>query len=158
MKGDIRVTEEEMKALFPHNRVLQTQLEKIRPRILTRCLLIVLIFAVRAVVVTYYPEFHLVTIYNERLLGADAAQSMTQIRLILAFFGCIIYLYSFYKNLYFRYANVIVLIVLFGLIWSDIEALLLLSSFGNLTLPSLGLIAVRFIAVVLLWQNYRDLR
>jgi hypothetical protein len=153
-----RLSDEEMSALFPHDKVPEVHLEAIRPRILIRCLLIVLIFAIRAVVVTYYPEYHLVTIYQERLIGADTAHSMIQIRLALAFFGSVIYLYSFYKNLYFRFANAIVLIVLFGLFWGDIEALFLLSSLGSLTFPSLGLIGIRLIAIVLLWQNYRDLR
>ena len=110
MKDDIRVTEEELDALFPHNKINETKLEDIWPRIQVRCLLILLIFGLRAVVIVYYPEYSLVSIYNERLLGAEVSVPMTHIRLFLAVFLSVIYLYSFYKNLFFSYASVVVLI------------------------------------------------
>ena len=156
MKDDIRVTEEELDALFPHNKINETKLEDIWPRIQVRCLLILLIFGVRAVVIVYYPEYSFVSIYNERLLGAEISVTMTHIRLFLAVFLSVIYLYSFYKNLFFSYASVVLLIVLCGLTWIDLEMILLLSSSNDLMLPSLGLLAIKLVGVVLIWQNFRD--
>ena len=156
MKDDIRVTEEELDALFPHNKINETKLEDIWPRIQVRCLLILLIFGVRAVVIVYYPEYSFVSIYNERLLGAEISVTMTHIRLFLAVFLSVIYLYSFYKNLFFSYASVVLLIVLCGLTWIDLEMILLLSSSNDLMLPSLGLLAIKLVGVILIWQNFRD--
>ena len=156
MKDDIRVTEEELDALFPHNKINETKLEDIWPRIQVRCLLILLIFGLRAVVIVYYPEYSFVSIYNERLLGAEISVTMTHIRLFLAVFLSVIYLYSFYKNLFFSYASVVLLIVLCGLTWIDLEMILLLSSSNDLMLPSLGLLAIKLVGVVLIWQNFRD--
>ena len=156
MKDDIRVTEEELDALFPHNKINETKLEDIRPRIQARCLLILLIFVLRAVVIVYYPEYSLVSTYNERLLGAEVSVPMTHIRLFLAVFLSLIYLFSFYKNLFFSYASVVLLIVLCGLTWIDLEIILLLSSSNDLMLPSLGLLAIKLVGVVLIWQNFRD--
>ena len=146
-----------MGALFSLDKLPQEHLEAMRPRILKRCMLIVLIFSIRAVAVTYYPEYLLLNAFNERLFDPDAALNLTQVRLVIAFLGSIIYLYSFFKNAYFRIANVAVLIVMCALIWSDLEPLLVLYSFSDLTVPALGFIAIRFVAVGLLVQNYLDL-
>jgi len=64
--------------------------------------------------------------------------------------------YSFYKNLFFSYASVVLLIVLCGFTWIDLEVILLLSSSNDLMLPSLGLLAIKLVGVVLIWQNFRD--
>ena len=146
-----------MSALFSPNKVPEEHLEAMRPRILKRCILIVLIFAIRAVAVTYYPEYLLLNAFYERLFDPDAAFNLTQIRLAIAFVGSIIYLYSFFKNVYFRLSNVTVLIVMCSLMWSDFEPLLVLNTFSDLTLPAIGFIAIRFVAVGLLVQNYLDL-
>jgi len=155
MNDERIVTAEEMSALF--SPVPQEHLEAIRPRIFKRCTLIVLIFTIRAVAVTYYPEYLLLNLFHERLSDPDAVLNLTQVRLTIAFFCSIIYLYSFFKNFHFRLVNAAVLIVMCSLIWSDFESLLALHSFSDLTLPSLGFMAIRFVAVGLLVRNYQDL-
>ena len=63
---------------------------------------------------------------------------------------------SFYKNLFFIYASAVLLIVLCGLTWIDLEIILSLSAYNDLMLPSLGLLAIKLVGVVLIWQNFRD--
>jgi len=158
MKDEIRITEEEMSALFPYAKVPDTHLEEIRSRIMTRCALVVLLLAVRAIVVIYYPEYHFVTILNERLVNPEVVLEMTQFRLTFAAFGSLLYIYSFYKNLYFRFVNLTVLIVLCSLIVGDFQAFFMLSSFADLTYPAIGMISLRFIIAILLLQNHLDIR
>ena len=158
MKDDIRITDEEMSALFPYAKVPDTHFKTIQSRILTRLVLVILLLAVRAIIVIYYPEYHFVTVLNERLVNAEVVLQMTQYRLTFAAFSSILYLYSFYKNLYFRFINLAVLIVLCSLLIGDFQAFFMLSSFSDLTYPSLGMIALRFIIAILVLQNHLDVR
>ena len=151
------ISEEEMKALFPYQEISKTYLESIRPKILKRCYLIVVLWGFRAIMVTQFPEYHLASDFNQRLLEAAAIESMVIIRLSMVFLGSAVYLYSCYKNLYFRSANVAALIIVCCLIWSDLE-LYLLSSMSDLNNPSLAMIAFRLIPLTLLLLNYRDIR
>ena len=64
---------------------------------------------------------------------------------------------SFYKNMYFRSVNVVALVLVCCLIWGDLE-LYLFSSMSILNYPSLAMIIFRLIPLVLLIQNYRDIR
>jgi hypothetical protein len=151
------VSEEEMKALFPYREVSKTYLESIRPKILKRCVLIVILWGFRAIMVTQFPEYHLAYGFNQRILDAASVDSMVYIRLSMVLLGSAVYLYSCYKNLYFRSVNVAALIIVCCLIWSDME-LYLLSAIGNLSNPSLAMIAFRLIPLSLLILNYRDIR
>ena len=157
MKEHAHVSEEEMKALFPYQEVSKTYLESIRPRILRRCVLIVLLWGIRAVVVTQFPEYHLVSDFNQRLLDAESIQNLVNIRITMVLLGSAIYLYCCYKNLYFRSINVAALIIVCCLIWSDME-LYLLSSMSDFNKPSLAMIAFRLVPLTLLIQNYQDIR
>ncbi len=157
MREKTHVSEEEMKALCPHQEVSKTYLESIRPRILKRCVLIVLLWGFRAIMVTQFPEYHLASDLNQRLLDAASVDSMVTIRLSMVLLGSAVYLYSCYKNLYFRSVNVAALIIVCCLIWSDME-LYLLASMSNLSNPSLAMVAFRLIPLALLIQNYRDIR
>lgn len=151
------VTKEEMNALFSLDKVPQDHLEAIRPRILKRVMLVVLILLIRAVAIIYYPEYLVLDAFNQSLSDPDVAFNLTIVRLSLAVFCLMIYLYSFYRNVYFRLANTAVFIVLCTLIWRDFESILLLDLFNSLTIPSLGFMAIRFIAVGLIVRNYIDL-
>jgi|TARA_B110000503_G_scaffold111056_1_gene166180 hypothetical protein len=155
MKNSV-ATKEEMAFLFPKLTVFETHIKAKRPRILNRCMLIVLIFTVRAFVINYFPQYHLYTIFDGRLVGTEATDTLTLARLTLSLFCSAIYLYSFYKNAYFRSANVAVLMVFCSLIWSDFGSLLLLDSLRNLTYSSLAMIAIRLMVGVLLLLNYLD--
>jgi hypothetical protein len=157
MQDEMIVTKEEMSALFSLDKVPQDHLEAIRPRILKRVMLIVLILLIRAIAVIYYPEYLVLDAFKEGLSDPDVAFNLTIARLSLAFFCIMIYLYSFYINVHFRLANTTVLIVLCTLIWRDFESLLLLDLLSSLTIPSLGFMVIRFIAVGLLMRNYLDL-
>ena len=157
MQENTHVSEEEMKALFPYREVSKTYLESIRPNILKRCVLIVLLWAFRAVIVTQFPEYHLASDLNQRLLDAASVENMVNIRLSMVLLGSAVYLFSCYKNLYFRSVNVAALIIVCCLIWSDME-LYLLSSLSDLSKPSLAIVAFRLIPLTLLIQNYRDIR
>ena len=99
MREKTHVSEEEMKALFPHQEESKTYLESIRPRILKRCVLIVLLWGFRVIMVTQFPEYHLASDLNQRLLDAASVDSMVNIRLSMVLLGSAGYLYSCYKNL-----------------------------------------------------------
>ena len=157
MLGERIVTKEEMSALFSLDKVSQDHLEAIRPRILKRVMLVVLILLIRAVAIIYYPEYLVLDAFNQSLSDPDVAFNLTIVRLSLAVFCLIIYLYSCYRNVYFRLANTAAFIVLCTLIWRDFESILLLELLNSLTIPSLGFMAIRFIAVGLLVRNYLDL-
>jgi ABC-type spermidine/putrescine transport system permease subunit I len=157
MQEKSHVSEEEMKALFPYQEVSKTHLESIRPKILKRCVLIVLLWGFRAIMVTQFPEYHLASDFNERLLDTASVENMVNIRLSMVFLGSAVYLYSCYRNLYFRSVNVAALIIVCCLIWGDME-LYLLSAMGDLSKPSLAMVAFRLIPLSLLIMNYRDIR
>ena len=157
MQDEMIVTKEEMSALFSLDKVPQDHLEAIRPRILKRVMLIVLILLIRAVAIIYYPEYLVLDAFNQSLSDPDVAFNLTIVRLSLAVFCLIIYLYSCYRNVYFRLANTAVFIVLCTLIWRDFESIVLLDLFNSLTIPSLGFIAIRFVALGLIVRNYIDL-
>ena len=158
IKHNIHITKEELAWLLPHEKVVDSHLKSIRSKILTRCVLIAAIFALRAFVINFYPPYYLCTIYDQRLPGTESIDTLNQFRVALAFVCSVIYLYSFYKNIYFRSANVAALFVFGSLIWSDFEALLLLQSFTQLTYASLGMIFIRLMVGVLLLLNYLDTR
>ena len=158
MEHNIRVTKEELAWLLPNETVDDSHLELIRSKLLTRCLIMAAIFVVRAFVITYYPQYHLCTIYDQRLPGTESIDTLNQLRLAITFVCSSVYLYSFYKNLYFRSANVAALFVFSGLIWSDFEALILLESFSKLTYGSLVMIFIRLSVGALLLLNYLDTR
>ena len=138
IKHNIHITKEELAWLLPNEKVDDSHLKLIRSKILTRCVLIAAIFAMRALVITFYPQYHLCTIYDQRLPGTESIDTLNQFRLALAFVCSTIYLYSFYKNIYFKSANVAALFIFGSLIWSDFEALLLLQSFTLLTYSSIA--------------------
>tara|TARA_B110000977_G_scaffold182003_1_gene243224 strand:+ start:427 stop:903 length:477 start_codon:yes stop_codon:yes gene_type:complete len=157
MKEKAYVSPEEMAALFPHQEVANYYLESIRPKIIKRCVLIVLLWVLRAVTVTQFPEYHLVSDFDQKILDPDAIASLVTIRLSMLILGSFIYLYSCYTNFYFRSVNVIALVVVCCLIWGDME-LYLMSSFGNLNNSSLAMVAFRLLPLTLLILNYRDIR
>lgn len=151
------VSEEEMRALFPYREVSVTHLESIRSKILIRCILIIVLWAVRTLIVTRFPEFHMVSHLNEKLLSGDVIGDLLKVRWAMVIFGSSIYMFSFYKNMYFRSVNVVALVLVCCLIWGDLE-LYLFSSMSILNYPSLAMIIFRLIPLVLLIQNYRDIR
>ena len=157
MPSHSKVSPEELDALFPQYEVTPARMSRVENRIRTRCILIAVFWAFRIFLAVYFPEFVLVTREQNPLLSSDGMEALLLIRIVLLAFGILIYLWSFFTNYYFRTINVIALIVVCCLIWSDMEVYIL-SSLSDLTVPSLGIIALRFIPLTLLFLNYLDVR
>jgi len=157
MPSHSKVSPEELDALFPQYEVTPALMSQVEKRIRTRCILIAVLWTFRIFLAVYFPEFVLVTREQNPLLSSDGMEALLLIRIVLLAFGILIYLWSFFTNYYFRTINVIALIVVCCLIWSDMEVYIL-SSLSDLALPSLGMIAFRFIPLTLLFLNYLDIR
>ena len=157
MPSHSKVSPEELDALFPQYEVTPARMSRVENRIRTRCVLIAVFWAFRIFLAVYFPEFVLVTREQNPLLSSAGMEALLLIRIVLLAFGILIYLWSFFTNYYFRTINVIALIVVCCLIWSDMEVYIL-SSLSDLTVPSLGIIALRFIPLTLLFLNYLDVR
>jgi hypothetical protein len=111
----------------------------------------------RIFIVVTFPEFVLVTRAETQLLSSDEVSGLFLVRMVMLIVGVGIYLWSFFFNHYFRTINVLALIVVCCLIWSDLEVYVL-SSMAALTAPSLAMIVFRFIPLSLLFLNYLDIR
>ena len=157
MPSHSKVSPEELDALFPQYEVTPALMSRVETRIRNRCLLIAVFWTFRIFLAVYFPEFVLVTREQNPLLSSDGMEALLLIRIVLLAFGILIYLWSFFTNYYFRSVNVLALVVVCCLIWSDMEVYVL-SSLSDLALPSLGMIAFRFIPLTLLFLNYLDIR
>ena len=157
MSNHSKVSSEELNALLPQTEVTQHQMSQVERKIRTRCILIVAFWLLRIFLVTYFPEFILATRAETQLLTPDEVNGLLLIRISMVVLGATIYLLSFLTNQYFRTINVLALVIVSCLIWSDMEVYIL-SSIGELTLPSLGMIMFRFIPLTLLFLNYIDIR
>ena len=157
MSNHSKVSSEELDALLPQTEVTPLQMSQVERKIRTRCILITAFWLLRIFLVTYFPEFILVTRAETQLLTPDEVNGLLLIRISMVVLGATIYLLSFFTNQYFRTINVLALVIVSCLIWSDMEVYIL-SSIGELTLPSLGMIMFRFIPLTLLFLNYIDIR
>jgi len=157
MSNHSKVSSEELDALLPQTEVNPRQMSQVERKIRTRCILIASFWLLRIFLVTYFPEFILATRAETQLLTPDEVNGLLLIRISMVALGASIYLFSFFTNHYFRTVNVLALVIVSCLIWSDMEVYIL-SSIGDLTLPSLGMIMLRFIPLTLLFLNYLDIR
>jgi|TARA_B110000444_G_scaffold87909_1_gene83107 hypothetical protein len=157
MSNHSKVSSEELDALLPQTEVNPRQMSQVERKIRTRCILIASFWLLRIFLVTYFPEFILATRAETQLLTPDEVNGLLLIRISMVVLGATIYLLSFFTNQYFRTINVLALVIVSCLIWSDMEVYIL-SSIGELTLPSLGMIMFRFIPLTLLFLNYIDIR
>lgn len=157
MSTPSKVSPEELAALLPQYEVSPEKMSRVEKKIRNRCILISVLWIVRIAIVMFYPEFVLVTRAETRLLSPDDVSGLLLVRLVMVGIGVGVYLWSFLTNHYFRTINVLALIIISCLIWSDIEVYVL-SSMADLTLPSLGMILFRFIPLTLLFLNYLDIR
>ena len=157
MSTQSKVSPEELAALLPQYEVTPEKMSRVEKRIRNRCILIAVLWLIRIVIVWFYPDYVLVTRAETRLLSSDDVSGLFLVRVSMAAVGVGVYLWSFVTNHYFRTINVLALIVVCCLIWSDIEVYVL-SSMADLTLPSLGMIMFRFIPLTLLFLNYLDIR
>lgn len=152
-----KISQEELEALLPQYEVSPQKMSRIEKRIRNRCYAIVVIWILRIIFVAFYPEFHLVTRAETKLLTPETVDYLLLVRISLLIIGASIYLTSFLYNRYFRTVNVLALVIVCCIIWSDMEVYIL-SSVGDLSIPSLGMIMIRFIPLTLLILNYLDVR
>ena len=157
MSNHSKVSLEELDALFPQTEVTIHQMSRVEKKIRTRCILICAFWLFRIFSAIYFPEFVLATRAETQLLSPDEVNGLLLVRISMVALGASIYLFSFFTNHYFRTVNVLALVIVSCLIWSDMEVYIL-SSIGDLTLPSLGMIMLRFIPLTLLFLNYLDIR
>ena len=157
MANNSKVSPDELAALFPHYEVSSQKMSQVEKKIRTRCILIAVFWMLRIFLAIYFPEFVLVTREENPLLTDEGLHTLLLIRICLLFFGILIYLWSFFTNQYFRTVNVFALVIVCCLIWSDMEVYIL-SSLSDLAMPSLVMIAFRFIPLTLLFLNYLDVR
>ena len=157
MSNRSKVSVAELQALLPQYEVSSDKMSRVEDKIRTRCILIAAFWMFRIFLAIYFPEFILVTRAEAQLLSSDGMDALLLIRISMVIFGTFIYLGSFFTNHYFRTVNVLALVLVCCLIWSDMEVYIL-RSISDLTLPSLGMIALRFIPLTLLFLNYLDVR
>ena len=157
MDNQSKISQEELDALASYQEVSPLKISKVHTKIRNRCALIVCIWMLRVFVVAQYPEYHLVSYSQDKLLSAIAVDQLLLFRITLATLGSSLYLLSFFFNRYFRTANVIAMLFVTSIIWSDIQ-IYVVGSLGDLTLPSLAMILIRFIPLFLLFMNYIDVR
>ncbi len=157
MSRQSSVSEEELKALMPHQEIAHHDFQRVREKIFKRCCLIVFLWFLRIYIIVFHPEYHLTSVVENRLLDDNTVMALLYVRVGLLTAGILVYCYSFVTNRYFRSVNVIALIIVCCLIWADIEVYIL-SNIQSLTLPSVGMILMRFIPLGLLLMNYLDVR
>ena len=152
-----KISQEELEALLPQYEISPQKMSRIEKGIRNRCYAIVVIWILRIIFVAFYPEFHLVTRAETKLLTPETVDYLLLVRISLLIIGASIYLTSFLYNRYFRTVNVLALVIVCCITWSDMEVYIL-SSVGDLSIPSLGMIMIRFIPLTLLFLNYLDVR
>ena len=152
-----KISQEELDALMPYYEVSPKKLSRVEKRIRNRMIAIVIIWIARIIFVSFYPEYQMFTQLQTQVLSAETVNDLLVIRVSLLIIGVTIYCASFYFNRYFRSVNVAALIIVCCIIWSDMEVYIL-SSISDLTIPSLGMIMIRFIPLTLLFLNYLDVR
>ena len=157
MKNTEIVTEEEMTSLFPHGEVSKTHFDKIRPKMTIRLIIVCVILAARVFVVTYYPEYLLGITLNGQLLNTNDINSIIEFRIIIALSIFTIYIYSLYKNVYLRSMNIFLLSVFSYLLFNDITSQLI-PIWDELSYLVVAMIASRAIVLILILQNYLDVR
>lgn len=157
MRPESSVSKEELEALMPHHEVAQHDFQRVREKIFKRCCLIVFFWILRIYIIVFHPEYHLTSVVENRLLDDSKVMALLYVRVGMLTLGILVYSYSFLTNRYFRSVNVAALIIVCCLLWADIEVYLL-SNIQTLTLPSVGMIFMRFIPLGLLLMNYLNVR
>ena len=157
MKTEI-VTEEEMRALLPAYEVEDEYLDRIRKKIFMRTAIIVALFIVRLLMIISYPEFHISAFFqNDQVEGSLQIENIVLFRMSVLIPFMVIYIVSFWKNLYFRTVTVVSLIIVSSILWSDMEQHL-----GSFLSEATALIwaawAIRVTCLRLLILNYIDVR
>ena len=152
------VSDEELQALLHATEINSHFHLSIKSKIVIRSLIVIVLLLGRMLLVMFFPERHVVTFYN-----GDAVFGISQITNAMLFRIAILtpfftfYLFSCWRNLYFRSMTVLSLILYCSIFWSDVERY----SGAFLQDPSAMVIftlLLRLLALYMLVLNYFDIR
>lgn len=150
------ISENEMLALFPE-RASMDAWKQTKRRILYRTLLIVAAIAARLFLISFYPELHLQSVFEAKVIDREAISSLVIARsLLLSVMGSV-YIYSQLSDRHFKIISVMGLVVCSALMWGDLQ-IFLLAELPGITMISIGFFALRIWVLYLLLQNYLDYR
>ena len=154
-----RITQSELDALIGDGQAYTTSSssEQFYNRFITRVLLILAIWIIRIVVVSFFPEYHMISRLEHKLLSNEITDFLLIMRVSLFLVVGGIYFASFYTRKLFPQINAFTIVIVSCLIWSDFE-MYILDNLRDLTLASLSLIGLRFVALILLIQNFIELQ
>ena len=154
-----RITQSELDALLGNSQeyTISSTSEQFYNRFITRVLLILAIWIIRIVVVSFFPEYHMISRAEHKLLSSEITDFLFIMRVSLFLVVAGIYFASFYTRKFFPQINAFTIVVVSCLIWSDFE-MYILDNLRDLTLASLSMIGLRFVALTLLILNFVELQ
>ena len=154
-----RITQSELDALIGDGQAytISSTSEQFYNRFIKRVLLILAIWIIRIVVVSFFPEYHMISRAEHKLLSSEITDFLFIMRVSLFLVVAGIYFASFYTRRFFPQINAFTIIVVSCLIWSDFE-MYILDNLRDLTLASLSMIGLRFVALTLLILNFVELQ
>ena len=150
------ISEEEMRALFPQEADEATW-GRTKNRILTRTLLAFLVLTARLLIISFYPEWHLLTQLEIQILNRDTLVGLVAVRGVILVVVGSAYLYSLAVDRHFRNFSMVGLIVCIALLWGDVQ-IFILTEMPDLNLITFGFFCLRLLVLYLLLQNYLDYR
>ena len=151
-----KITSAEMEALF-NSEDGQLESEAYESAFLIRIALIVAIWLIRIVVVSFFPEYHMVSKYESNVLSYETTNFLLYMRIFLFMVVGSIYFLSFHTRILFAQFNAFTIVIVCCLIWSDFE-MYIIDNIQDLSIASLAMIALRFVALSLLVANFMALQ
>ena len=151
-----KITSAEMDALF-NSEDSQIDSEARESGFLIRIALIVAIWLIRIIVVSFFPEYHMVSKYESNILPYETTNFLLYMRVFLFMVVGTIYFLSFHTQILFAQFNAFTIVIVSCLIWSDFE-MYILDNLQDLSMASLAMIALRFVALSLLIANFMALQ
>jgi len=151
-----KITSAEMDALF-NSEDSQIDSEARKSGFLIRIALIVAIWLIRITVVSFFPEYHMVSKYESNILPYETTNFLLYMRIFLFIVVGSIYFLSFHTQILFAQFNAFTIVIVSCLIWSDFE-LYIIDNIQDLSIASLAMIALRFVALSLLIANFMALQ
>lgn len=151
-----KITSAEMDALF-NSEDSQIDSEAHESGFLIRIALIVAIWLIRIIVVSFFPEYHMVSKYESNILPYETTNFLLYMRIFLFMVVGSIYFLSFHTQILFAQFNAFTIVIVSCLIWSDFE-MYIIDNIQDLSMASLAMITLRFVALSLLIANFMALQ
>ena len=151
-----KITSAEMNALLNSDES-QIDSEAHESGFLIRIALIVAIWLIRIIVVSFFPEYHMVSKHESNILPYETTNFLLYIRIFLFMVVGSIYFLSFHTQILFAQFNAFTIVIVSCLIWSDFE-MYIIDNIQDLSMSSLAMIALRFVALSLLIANFMALQ